>query len=76
MWFPISLWSVSPTPYPQSELAELGPSTGGKLSSLLCTYPCCVGIADVCRCVRVCRRTGFAVPFSRAGVRCSAVVLF
>lgn len=52
------------------------PTPGEMLSPLLCTYPCCVGIADVCRCVRVCCRTGFAVPFSQAGVCCSAVVLF
>lgn len=77
MRFPISLRSVPPphltySPNWQSRV----PTPGEMLSPLLCTYPCCVGIADVCRCVRVCCRTGFAVPFSQAGVCCSAVVLF
>lgn len=48
-----------------------------ELSPLLCTYSCHVGIADICWCVCVCCRTGFAVPFSWAGVHCacSCIVL-
>lgn len=36
-----------------------------ELSPLLCTYSCHVGIADICWCVCVCCRTGFAVPFKK-----------